>query len=354
MMNATVEVNGSRAALQHNGYIPFAVRITPYLAFGVDNRITISVNPSMQTNARWYTGAGVFRSVQLLHLPGLHIAPDGIFGYTRSLDWRDGAAVLAHLQAAVEVYNATGQARLAEVVHALDPSRPVTNAICSYWNGTDDATARDIAAKILASGGGVLQNIQGDSVGDTDWERRSEAFTDGLDVVGYNYMEDKYEQDHALYPQRVILGTENYAREIGVHWPLVEKLPYVLGDFTWTACDYIGEAGLGKGMLVAPDAPQLLALRMGAIQVSGYPWRLADDADLDILGHRMPQGDYRSIVWGSPATALFSYDPADFGKVEVLSRWGSPACSGAGPARGRGKDHARCGVLPRTGGGPDL
>ena len=79
MMNATVEVNGSRAALQHNGYIPFAVRITPYLAFGVDNRITISVNPSMQTNARWYTGAGVFRSVQLLHLPGLHIAPDGIF-----------------------------------------------------------------------------------------------------------------------------------------------------------------------------------------------------------------------------------------------------------------------------------
>lgn len=52
MMNATVEVNGSRAALQHNGYIPFAVRITPYLAFGVDNRITISVNPSMQTNAR--------------------------------------------------------------------------------------------------------------------------------------------------------------------------------------------------------------------------------------------------------------------------------------------------------------
>lgn len=334
MMNATVEVNGSRAALQHNGYIPFAVRITPYLAFGVDNRITISVNPSMQTNARWYTGAGVFRSVQLLHLPGLHIAPDGIFGYTRSLDWRDGAAVLAHLQAAVEVYNATGQAHLAEVVHALDPSRPVTNAICSYWNGTDDATAREIAAKILASGGGVLQNIQGDSVGDTDWERRSEAFTDGLDVVGYNYMEDKYEQDHALYPQRVILGTENYAKEIGVHWPLVEKLPYVLGDFTWTACDYIGEAGLGKGMLVAPDAPQLLALRMGAIQVSGYPWRLADDADLDILGHRMPQGDYRSIVWGSPATALFSYDPADFGKVEVLSHWGSPACSGAGPGPG--------------------
>lgn len=29
-------------------------------------------------------------------------------------------------------------------------------------------------------------------------------------------------------------------------------------------------------------------------------------------------------MWGSEATALFSYDPADFGKVEVLSRWGFP------------------------------
>lgn len=101
IMNATVEVNGSRAALQHNGCIPFAVRITPYLAFGVDNRITISVNPSMQTNARWYTGAGVFRSVRLVHCPKLHLAADGLFAWTRSLDWQDGAAVLAHLQAAV-------------------------------------------------------------------------------------------------------------------------------------------------------------------------------------------------------------------------------------------------------------
>ena len=56
MMNATVEVNGSRAALQHNGYIPFAVRLTPYLTFGEENRITVNLNPSMQPKSRWYTG----------------------------------------------------------------------------------------------------------------------------------------------------------------------------------------------------------------------------------------------------------------------------------------------------------
>lgn len=30
MMNATVDINGCKAILQHNGYIPFSVNITPY------------------------------------------------------------------------------------------------------------------------------------------------------------------------------------------------------------------------------------------------------------------------------------------------------------------------------------
>ena len=28
--------------------------------------------------------------------------------------------------------------KLAETIRALDPSRPVSNAICSFWNGLDD------------------------------------------------------------------------------------------------------------------------------------------------------------------------------------------------------------------------
>lgn len=75
-------------------------------------------------------------------------------------------------------------ARLAEAVHALDPSRPVTNAICSYWNGTDDAAAREMAIKILSAGQGTLQNAQGDGKGDTGWERRSAPFGPAPDCRG--------------------------------------------------------------------------------------------------------------------------------------------------------------------------
>ena len=54
MMNAAVEVNGSRAALQHYGYAPFTVDLTGLVEYGAENRITVNVNTSMQPDC---TGA---------------------------------------------------------------------------------------------------------------------------------------------------------------------------------------------------------------------------------------------------------------------------------------------------------
>ncbi|MBQ9307087.1 MAG: glycoside hydrolase family 2 protein, partial [Clostridia bacterium] len=73
MMNTTVEVNGDKAALQHYGYAPFEADITRQVYPEQKNRIIITVNPSMQPNSRWYSGAGLFRSVELVHTPKLHI-----------------------------------------------------------------------------------------------------------------------------------------------------------------------------------------------------------------------------------------------------------------------------------------
>ena len=86
MMNATVEVNGSKAALHHYGYSPFAADLSDLLTYGEKNRITITVNPSMQPNSRWYSGAGLFRGVTLMHGPAIHLMPDGIFAWTRKIE----------------------------------------------------------------------------------------------------------------------------------------------------------------------------------------------------------------------------------------------------------------------------
>ncbi len=114
MMNASVDVNGSRLALQHNGYMPFYADLTDYVTFGEENRITINVNTSMQPNSRWYTGSGLYRGAVLMHGPKVHIVPDGIFVYTKEV--ADG---YAFLEACVEIENAGSGNRMAEVMLTL-------------------------------------------------------------------------------------------------------------------------------------------------------------------------------------------------------------------------------------------
>ena len=205
---------------------------------------------------------------------------------------------------------------LAETIRGLDTSRPISNGICSFWSGLDD---------YLAQGQDQSQNAKGNEV--DVWEKRTEPFTNGMDIVGYNYMEDLYERDHELFPERVILGSENFPQEIGFRWPMVEALPYVIGDFTWTAWDYLGEAGIGKAVYVKKDDP-IVEKGPWALMpptTSPYPWRTANDADFDITGRMLPQGAYRSVVWGSDKTYLYTMHPSDYGKTEVMSMWGFPA-----------------------------
>lgn len=207
--------------------------------------------------------------------------------------------------------------QLAATIHELDRTRPVSNGVCSFWSGLDDYNA---------SGKNQNQNAKDDDSKDF-WEKGTEPFTNGMDVVGYNYWEDIYEKDHKLFPERVILGSENFPQEIGFRWPLVEKLPYVIGEFTWTCWDYIGEAGIGKAVYVEKDDPLVKKGPWALMpqQTSHYPYRLANDADYDITGRLLAQGAYRSVVWGSRKTYLYSYSPSQFGKAECMSMWGFPA-----------------------------
>jgi len=62
-----------------------------------------------------------------------------------------------------------------------------------------------------------------------------------LDIVGYNYQEYVYEEDHKKYPQRIIYGSEN-SKDFKA-WQAVEENDYIAGQFLWTGVDYLGEAG---------------------------------------------------------------------------------------------------------------
>jgi len=65
-----------------------------------------------------------------------------------------------------------------------------------------------------------------------------------LDVVGYNYQEKFYQQDHQKYPNRVIYGSENDDNPTA--WKAVRDNEFIAGQFLWTGMDYHGEAGMFK------------------------------------------------------------------------------------------------------------
>ena len=68
------------------------------------------------------------------------------------------------------------------------------------------------------------------------------------DIAGYNYMTARYEMDGKEHPDRVIVGSETNPPDIADNWEYVKRLSYVIGDFTWTGWDYIGEAGIESGL----------------------------------------------------------------------------------------------------------
>lgn len=132
------------------------------------------------------------------------------------------------------------------------------------------------------------------------------------DIAGYNYMTARYEMDQKLYPNRVIVGSETYPPEIARNWNLVEKLSNVIGDFTWTGWDYIGEAGVGI------PAYQWGEGGFGA----QFPAQLAYCGDIDLTGYRRPASYYREAVFGLRTEPYIAVqNPHRYGQFLIKTPW---------------------------------
>jgi beta-galactosidase len=79
------------------------------------------------------------------------------------------------------------------------------------------------------------------------------GFISSLDVVGYNYKENLYEEHHLAFPDKPFFGSENGHRL--KDWKSVTDNQYISGQFLWTGIDYLGEAhgwpihGSGAGLM---------------------------------------------------------------------------------------------------------
>ena len=167
---------------------------------------------------------------------------------------------------------------LGDFVRNIDPSRPVTSAV-------------------------------------NDLKPDKDPYFATLDVAGYNYasggdhgQQNIYEQDHARVPGRIMLGTESYPLEAFQSWMDVIDHPWVIGDFVWTAFDYIGEASIGwRGYWQEQNF---------------FPWNLAYCGDLDICGWKRPQSFYRDALWKQDQLSVFVTPPyPSFGQNPNRQSW---------------------------------
>lgn len=176
--------------------------------------------------------------------------------------------------------------QLVKEVHKLDSTRPVTEAICDFWDHWGQK-----------------------------WSTTAPSYSD-LDVGGYNYLNNQYEADHAEFPERIIVATESYAAEAYAFWKQVEKNPYVIGDFVWTAMDYLGETGCGSSTY-DPKEVQRVGLKP-------WPWFNAFCGDIDLCGFKKPQLLYRDVVWNNSKIEMLVHEPIPEGMKETYSYWGWP------------------------------
>ncbi|MCL2351513.1 MAG: DUF4982 domain-containing protein [Firmicutes bacterium] len=193
-------------------------------------------------------------------------------------DGRSGGAALAK--------------ELADYARGLDGTRLITNAVCGLW--------------------GSEMNREG---ADDPWAELTRDFIAPLDVAGYNYLPDRYVKDGKLFPNRVIVGTETVPKEAFEYWELVEQNPRVIGDFVWTALDYLGEAGIGRVEYGGGSAQHSLP--------DAYPWNQAWCGDIDVCGFKRPQSYYRDFVWGVGTRPYIGvHDPKNYGAAAERSYWG--------------------------------
>ena len=75
-MDADVLLNGEVICTHRYGYTPFFADLTGKLKPG-ENEIAVHIR-HQSPNSRWYSGAGIYRSVRLLSLPKRHMTPDGL------------------------------------------------------------------------------------------------------------------------------------------------------------------------------------------------------------------------------------------------------------------------------------
>lgn len=115
----------------------------------------------------------------------------------------------------------------------------------------------------------------------------------GLDILGLNYASSRYDPDAKRYPDRLMVGAETMVADLPYNWERVKRYPQLIGDFVWSAWDYLGEACMGDWTYHS---------------YKGLPL-LAGQGMIDITGKPLASMYFMQVVWGLRKTPFIGVRP---------------------------------------------
>ena len=217
--------------------------------------------------------------------------------------------------------------------HALDSSRYTTNAVNGMLTlGSkmgqviqDIMSAQQMKAAVSGEekheeeGASALNGMMALMVGEMAdafachplMTESIEESCEAMDITGLNYLTGRHVLEKQLHPNKTVIGTETFPADIVRLWDIVKNHDHVLGDYTWTGYDYLGEAGCG---VFYYDGTQNFAGK--------YPDRIAYIGDINILGYRRPISYLREIVYGLRKEPYIAVERVDkYGMQHSMTAW---------------------------------
>ena len=195
-------------------------------------------------------------------------------------------------------------AMLRRYVNELDPSRPVTagiNVLLNVYSNMGMGVYKEKGEYQPApqkktkryrekKTGSAFFNAMAQKLGSLMFfmskgkkgDKASKGAGDNLDILGLNYASSRYDEDVINYPDRMMVGSETMVADLPYNWERVKKYHQLVGDFVWSAWDYLGEACIGDWSYAS---------------YKGLPL-LAGQGMIDITGKPLAAMSYMQVVWG--------------------------------------------------------
>ncbi len=158
------------------------------------------------------------------------------------------------------------------------------------------------------------------------------------DVGDYHYNADGTGPQplNSAHPTAALTQSESFPASIYDDWQITLANDWQVGNWVWTAIDYLGESGLGK--TVVDTAGTATTVENQTVQPGwgtadtiyksyegfgyGYPWFQSGCGDLDLIGERKPQNLWRSAIQGTTPVSIVAARPTPGGFEQEAVWWG--------------------------------